>query len=74
MEAFDLVDEVIVATDSDDIWNTVEARHYKKTTLYLRMVEHHVITEYFVDEKCFPYAAATINGNEFGSLAVTATV
>lgn len=40
LEACDLVDEVIVATDSDDIWNTVEARHYKKTTLYRRSTEN----------------------------------
>ena len=40
LEACDLVDEVIVATDSDDIWNTVEARHYKKTTLYRRSAEN----------------------------------
>lgn len=40
LESCDLVDEVIVATDSDDIWNTVEARHYKKTTLYRRSAEN----------------------------------
>lgn len=40
LEACDLVDEVIVATDSDDIWDTVEARHYKKTTLYRRSAEN----------------------------------
>ena len=40
LEACDLVDEVIVATDSDDIWNTVEARHYKKTMLYRRSAEN----------------------------------
>jgi len=40
LEACDFVDEVIVATDSDDIWNTVEARHYKKTTLYRRSAEN----------------------------------
>ena len=40
LEACDLVDEVIVATDSDDIWNAVEARHYKKTTLYRRSAEN----------------------------------
>lgn len=34
------VDEVIVATDSDDIWNTVESRNYKKTTLYRRSAEN----------------------------------
>ncbi len=40
LEACDLVDEVIVATDSDEIWNTVEARHYKKTSLYRRSAEN----------------------------------
>lgn len=40
LEICDLVDEVIVATDSNDIWNTVEARHYKKTTLYRRSAEN----------------------------------
>ena len=40
LETCDLVDEVIVATDSDDIWNVVEARHYKKTTLYRRSAEN----------------------------------
>lgn len=34
------VDEIIVATDSDDIWNTVESRHYRKTTLYRRSAEN----------------------------------
>ena len=34
LEACQLVDEVIVATDSDEIWQTVESRHYAKTTLY----------------------------------------
>ena len=40
LEACDLVDEVIVATDSDDIWKTVEICHYKKTTLYRRSAEN----------------------------------
>lgn len=40
LETCDLVDEVIVATDSDDIWNVVETRHYSKTTLYLRSAEN----------------------------------
>lgn len=40
LEACNLVDEVIVATDSDDIWNVVESRHYKKTTLYRRSAEN----------------------------------
>ncbi len=40
LEACSLVDEVIVATDSDDIWQTVEKRHYAKTTLYRRSAEN----------------------------------
>ena len=40
LEACCLVDEVIVATDSDDIWQTVECRHYTKTTLYRRSAEN----------------------------------
>lgn len=40
LEACELVDEVIVATDSDDIWNVVEVRHYAKTTLYRRSAEN----------------------------------
>ena len=35
-----LVDEVIVATDSDDIWRTVESKHYSKTKLYRRSAEN----------------------------------
>lgn len=34
------VDEIIVATDSDDIWRTVETRHYNKTKLYRRSAEN----------------------------------
>lgn len=34
------VDEIVVATDSDDIWNVVENCHYKKTTLYRRLAEN----------------------------------
>lgn len=34
------VDEVIVATDSDEIWNTLESKKYKKTTLYRRSTEN----------------------------------
>ncbi|MBO5058797.1 MAG: acylneuraminate cytidylyltransferase [Prevotella sp.] len=34
------VDKVIVATDSDDIWNTVAACNYKKTKLYRRSAEN----------------------------------
>jgi N-acylneuraminate cytidylyltransferase len=40
LEACSLVDEIIVATDSDDIWQTVESRHYAKTTLYRRSAEN----------------------------------
>lgn len=34
------VDEVIVATDSDAIWTTVEKQSYKKTILYKRSAEN----------------------------------
>ena len=34
------VHEVVVATDSDEIWNTVEKRKYKKTRLYRRSPEN----------------------------------
>lgn len=34
------VDEVIVATDSEDIWNTVEKQNYRKTRLYRRSAEN----------------------------------
>lgn len=34
------VHEVVVATDSDEIWNTVEKRKYKKTRLYRRSAEN----------------------------------
>lgn len=34
------VDEIIVATDSDEIWNTVESRGYQKTKLYRRSAEN----------------------------------
>lgn len=40
LEACQQVDEVIVATDSDEIWKTVENRNYKKTTLYRRSAEN----------------------------------
>lgn len=40
LEACPQVDEVIVATDSDEIWNTVESRDYKKTKLYRRSAEN----------------------------------
>ena len=40
LEACSQVDEVIVATDSDEIWKTVESRKYKKTKLYRRSAEN----------------------------------
>ena len=40
LEACPEVDEVIVATDSDDIWMTVESRNYKKTKLYCRSAQN----------------------------------
>lgn len=36
LEVCPMVDEVVVATDSDEIWNTVESENYKKTKLYRR--------------------------------------
>lgn len=40
LEACHEVDEVIVATDSDEIWETVESRNYKKTMLYRRSAKN----------------------------------
>ena len=40
LEECNAVDEVIVATDSDEIWRTVKGRNYKKTTLYRRSEEN----------------------------------
>ena len=40
LEACPQVDEIIVATDSDEIWNTVESRNYYKTRLYRRSAEN----------------------------------
>ena len=40
LEACPEVDKVIVATDSDEIWNTVESHSYKKTSLYRRSAEN----------------------------------
>ena len=40
LEACLQVDEMIVATDSDEIWKTVESRNYKKTKLYRRSAEN----------------------------------
>lgn len=40
LEACQEVDEIVVATDSNEIWSTVENQHYKKTTLYRRSAEN----------------------------------
>lgn len=40
LESCGFVDEVIVATDSEKIWQTVESRHYAKTRLYHRSAEN----------------------------------
>lgn len=40
LEACPQVDEVIVATDSDEIWKAVESKNYKKTKLYRRSAEN----------------------------------
>lgn len=40
LENCDLVDEVIVATDSDKIEEVVRERHYKKTSVYRRSAEN----------------------------------
>ena len=40
LEACVAIDEVIVATDSDEIWSTVETRNYKKTHLYRRSAQN----------------------------------
>lgn len=40
LEACPEVDEVVVATDSDEIWKTVESRNYKKTHLYRRSAQN----------------------------------
>lgn len=40
LEACPAVDEVVVATDSDDIWKTVESRNYEKTHLYRRSAKN----------------------------------
>ena len=34
------VDEIVIATDSDEIWSTVESNNYKKATLYRRSAEN----------------------------------
>lgn len=40
LEKCSQVDEIIVATDSNDIWKTVESQQYNKTTLYRRSDEN----------------------------------
>ena len=40
LEACPAVDEVVVATDSDEIWKAVESRNYKKTHLYRRSAQN----------------------------------
>ena len=40
LENCPMVDEVVVATDSDEIWNTVEKQKYRKTILYRRSAEN----------------------------------
>ena len=40
LEACPEVDEVVVATDSDEIWKTVESHNYKKTRLYRRSAQN----------------------------------
>ena len=40
LEACPAVDEVVVATDSDEIWKTVDSRNYKKTHLYRRSAQN----------------------------------
>lgn len=40
LEACPDVDEVVVATDSDEIWKTIESRNYTKTHLYRRSAQN----------------------------------
>lgn len=40
LEACLIVDEIVVATDSNEIWATIESRHYNKTVLYRRSSEN----------------------------------
>lgn len=40
LEACLLVDEIVVATDSEDIWSTVASQNYKKTHLYRRTAQN----------------------------------
>lgn len=40
LETCEAVDQIIVATDSDDIWQTVAQQHFRKTKLYRRSAEN----------------------------------
>jgi N-acylneuraminate cytidylyltransferase len=40
LEACNEVDEIVVATDSNEIWETVSSRNYKKVKLYRRSAEN----------------------------------
>ena len=40
LEACEMVDEIVVATDSDEIWSTVDSCHYLKAKLYRRSAEN----------------------------------
>ena len=59
LETCPKVDHVVVATDSDEIWTTVENQNYKKTILYRRSAENacdtasteSVMLEYIHDAK-----------------------
>ena len=59
LETCPKVDQVVVATDSDEIWTTVEKQNYKKTILYRRSAENacdtasteSVMLEYIHDAK-----------------------
>ena len=59
LETCPKADQVVVATDSDEIWTTVEKQNYKKTILYRRSAENacdtasteSVMLEYIHDAK-----------------------
>ena len=59
LETCPKVDQVVVATDSDEIWTSVEKQNYKKTILYRRSAENacdtasteSVMLEYIHDAK-----------------------
>ena len=59
LETCPKIDQVVVATDSDEIWTTVEKQNYKKTILYRRSAENacdtasteSVMLEYIHDAK-----------------------